>query len=372
MSPAQIRVLVVDDKPGMLADAKREIEDSFAGDDRLEVQVTTEVDFDSGLVSIRRGDFDIVVLDVKRDRSDGNEPEDLAGRRVFEEVKKVRFLPVIFWTAVPSAVSDFEMPPLVTVFQKEHLPQVPDAIRDAVESQAMEVMREIEHDVASVMRTHLWEELAPHWAEDTAGGDSTDLATILITRVAQSLLDQDLPALTKPNNCYLYPPVSAKYHPGDILVNGAGGTAEWSVILTPACDLEQDKAERILLARAQPLEDLPQYRAWAASRSGNAWGKLQMVLSGKQLRHLFLPAFREIPDLVIDLENVRSIPTSELPTIRRVASLVSPHAEALLVRHSQFRGRIGTPDLDSQLLKDRLTAALTTLPADSSPGPAAA
>ena len=79
-----------------------------------------------------------------------------------------------------------------------------------------------------------------------------------------------------------------------------------------------------------------------------------------QGRYHYLPAFRDIPDLVIDLENVRSVKADTLEAMDPIASLVSPFSEALLIQHSQFRGRIGVPDLDAEIIKQRLQEASTS------------
>lgn len=57
---------------------------------------------------------------------------------------------------------------------------------------------------------------------------------------------------------------------------------------------------------------------------------------------------------MLDLENVKAIKVNDLETMEPVASLVSPFSEALLVQHSQFRGRIGVPDLNVALVQTRL------------------
>lgn len=219
-------------------------------------------------------------------------------------------------------------------------------------------MAEIEEHVASVMRDRLWKELAPNWDEDTEGGRADELAHILITRVAHSLHDRALPELTnRPSHCYLYPPVSNRHRPGDLVRRTNAVTNEWWVVLTPACDLEHDgKADFVLLGRASPLTSHPKYTAWAESRSNGKWNDLSSILTGKLPRYYYLPEHREIPDLILDLENTQSVPIGDLDTFTRIASLVSPYCDALLAKYSQFRGRIGTPDLNSASVKYRLTA----------------
>ena len=375
-------VLIVDDNAAMAAAAQRELEDVFSNDAEHDVAISVDLDFDSGFRKVAAGECDVVVLDVRRDKTP-DLPEDSArGQSVYSEVQKIRFLPVIFHTALGESVEHLSMPPLVQIIAKDELEKLPAAVAAAIDSGVADVTRAIEEHVARVMREHLWDQLAPNWDEDTGGGDPAELAHVLITRVARSLEDRALPEFAVPvdvravedkdlnedepavaperaSHRYIYPPVSDSPQPGDILrLLTESGIDEWHVILTPACDLEQKKVEFVLLGRANLLEMHPKHVAWVENnRSKSKWEPLWRVLSGTQARFLYLPAYRDIPDLVVDLEQLRSVPAAGLRAYARVASMDRPFGEALLTQHSHFRGRIGTPDLDEEFVRARLEEA---------------
>jgi hypothetical protein len=355
------RVLVIDDIVKMTDDAKRELSDAFDGSDLI-VNVEVENDFRRGYERVAAGECDIVVLDVRRDRKNGEAEDSARGRRVYSEIREARFLPVIFWTALPEDVMDDEMDPLVRVFAKDELQRIPDAIRAAIASGVVDVMANIESHVADVMRRYLWDELAPNWQEDT-GGDPREVAYVLITRIASSLRAQDIPGLMdRPSHRYVYPPVSDAFESGQLLHRSrrrAGAVFdEWFVIVTPACDLKQAKADFVLLARARSLSSLARYHNWAEQGMSNSkWKELEKLLSGALQRYEYLPAFRDIPDLVVDFEDTLAVPKKSMRYYTRKASLNSPFSEALLAKHSQFLGRIGTPDLNLGPIKTRLTEA---------------
>lgn len=353
MMSSSVRILVVDDNPDMAADAVREISDFFRARDDLTIEVSSETSFDAGYRKIANGECDLVILDVRRDEQEGIEEDDDAGRRVIEDFAKLRFMPVIFWTALPDHVSDKVMPPLVTVLGKDDLEIIPSHILTILATNVIAVLRDVEENVSRVMREHMWSELAPNWEEDTAGGQPDELAHILVTRVAQGLQDRDLPELTiRPSHCYLYPPVSSRLRPGDILRSKAG---KWFTILTPACDLAHDgKADFVLLAQAKSVQEFDKFIQWDATGGSGKWESLARVLQGSQARYHFLPKFRNIPHMIIDLENVTSVPVATMIDYERVSSLVSPYAEALLVKHSHFRGRVGTPDLNMTVVRAAL------------------
>lgn len=355
------RVLIIDDNAQMAADARREISEGFEQNPDIDVEVSVETDFDEGFKIVSGGGSDVVVLDVRRDTPNATPSDETAGRTVFQDIKEARFAPVIFWTALPEKVEDESMSPLVAVLSKEDIDKLPAAIETAIVSRTVETIADIEMHVSSVLTKHMWTELGPHWAEYTDGAAPATVAQVLISRLARVLdEDREQKLTAHPSHRYIYPPASDMRAPGDV-VREAG--SDWWVVLTPACDLEQNKFEFVLLARAGALDSHQKYRDWIeATAKGNSgksqWSDLRkVVLMATQGRYHYLPAFRDIPDLVIDLENVRSVKADALDAMEPVASLVSPFSEALLVQHSHFRGRIGVPDLDPDLIKDRLESA---------------
>lgn len=357
-----LRVLIIDDNNDMASDARREIEESFT-DDSITVQVQIANDFDEGYRLVSQGACDLVVLDVRRDASGGRPEDQAAGRHVYSDIRKARFVPVVFWTALPEHVAGEEMLPLVAVLAKEDLERLPDTIRAAVDSRAVSVMAEIERHVDDVLRDHMWKELAPHWAEYTDGGESSGIARVLISRLARVLdADREQHFTSHPSHRYLYPPAVEAHGPGDVLREKSDSS--WWIVLTPACDFEQNKAERVVLAHAGHLSETKKYKAWRSNTdNSNKWNDLrQNILMATQNRYHYLPAFREIPDLVVDLQYLRSIELDEIGNFDAVASLASPFAEALLVQHSHYAGRIGVPDLDADYVKTRLLAEATVGP----------
>lgn len=355
------RILIIEDNPELAADAQREITEAFDQNAEIDVDVRYETDFDAGFALVRDGRSDVVVLDVRRDSPNPTSADETAGHAVFQDIREARFAPVIFWTALPDKVNDEVMLPLVAVVKKDDLDKLPAAIEAAIESRALDTIADIEMHVASVLKRHMWTELGPHWSEYTDGVDPATVAQVLISRLARVLdEDREQSFTAHPSHRYIYPPASQVRAPGDIIRDK---DRDWWIVLTPACDFEQRKFEFVLLARASSLEAHQKYLSWTAAKAkGNAakseWNDLRKdVLMATQGRYHYLPAFRDIPDLVVDLEDVRSVTAETLEAMEAVASLVSPFSEALLVQHSHFRGRIGVPDLDAELIKQRLEAA---------------
>lgn len=250
----------------------------------------------------------------------------------------------------------------MTVIAKDDSSDLPMAVRAAIDSRALDVISDIESKIDEIIRIHMWNEVGPNWEEYAdSGGETGNLAEVLITRLARSLeSDAELSLSQQPHHRYIYPPVLAIRSPGDILRESSEDGLSWWIVLTPACDFAQSKVDHVLLAKAHPLSEHPKYVTWdsalTANKNGNQeWSSLRKdVLTATQGRYSYLPPFREIPELVIDLEDLSTRRAEVVSALIPVASLSSPFAESLLVQFSHFRGRIGTPDLDHLRIKERL------------------
>jgi hypothetical protein len=63
-----------------------------------------------------------------------------------------------------------------------------------------------------------------------------------------------------------------------------------------------------------------------------------------------------LPDLVVDLQQLESIRVEKLADHDAIASLDSPYAESLLAKFARYYGRLGTPDIDKEIVLERLRA----------------
>ena len=175
-----------------------------------------------------------------------------------------------------------------------------------------------------------------------------------------------------PVEMYVMPPLEG-HEPqvGDLLQSdGADIAAGWWLVLTPSCDLANRKAEHVLLAPALPFEDHPDVKAWRLNRSNKRREKVSELVrqatDGQRDRWIFLPGALDVPDLIVDLQQLRAFPRTSLDGLKTIASLDSPFAEAAVNRFGRYFGRVGTPDLDAEAL---LKAFEAQAPAATEPVP---
>lgn len=402
-------VLIVDDDPEYLADTAAEVMQRACAPDGNPPHVLTEQSFSKAEYLLRTSTVDVVILDVRDDQTEGGAPDDDRGVRVFEDLKRLRFVPVVFFTAIESRVQELDAPPLVQVVSKaDGSEAAAAAVEVAFRSGAPVAVRALGDHVREVMRKYLWEHIGPRWAA-YQGAPRDQLANLLASRLAKSLehtsahelqgaLGDAMPTPRDwhPSRMYVVPPLSAGHSTGDVVRDSVGA---YSVLLTPECDLEvrssgECKAEHIMLARGQLLKELPVFTNWFAAdlafrvsgeamppggyeaadsikhkalkkTAGETSAELKPLLKGTTVdRYFHLPGFLDIPDLLIDLQHVESKPHGTLESLTPVASLNAPYAQALLSRFSRYVGRVGLDDPDTEWLLEgfRKTTANTTEP----------
>ena len=381
------RILIVDDQLEMALDVRRELLDTLGRSIHFDLTLETENDFEAAERRLVHDEFDVVVLDVRRERTESLVENRHRGAAAFEVVRNSRFLPVVFYTALPEQVEHLAAPPLISVVPKDQLERVPIAVRAALDSGVPLMTRTLHRHVEGVLRGYLWDQVAPNWNAYTSD-DPVQMAQMLVARVTHSIRERGMADLVEElmasafsatsevqqegaaATYYIYPPVTDTLKTGTLLRRPSPGQLEpprvvdgndkpdldvdWWVVLTPACDLEQGNAEFVLLARGIPLVKFGPFLEWKKEHSNSKWQRLEPIVREAKARYAFLPAFQEIPDLIIDLEQVRSEALADMVPYIAVATLDSPYVEALLARHGHFRGRIGTPDLDPTALKTRL------------------
>jgi len=381
------QVLFVDDDSEFCESAK-ELEGEPVNDDGEQLHIETMTDFDDTLAALEKQRFDIIILDVRL--TTGRVRQEDKGRDILESIKQKRFIPVIFYTAVPHLVQDLENQekPLIRVVEKtETLSQVLKVIREILATGIPAINRALIRHLEVVQRDYMWGSVARHWEQYSDQSDYRALAYLLASRLAVSLsgpgiqqLAQDLgdpvgaaivAGNVHPMQYYLLPPVDPSPLAGDLYQGKIGEQCGYWILLTPSCDMAHNKVEKALFALCEPLEEFDEYQHWSGSLpepSNKEKKELEGLLTdnrrvsgGQPERYQYLPGALLVPDLVVDFQHLVALPRRELDTLERFASLDSPFAEALVCRFTRYFGRLGTPDLDTDYVLSQLSSKVTKI-----------
>lgn len=375
------RVLVVDDEPEVGTTLSELLDSYVSVSDSRTIATTFVTSFEEAAVMLVSDPFDILVLDIRDESVDA--PSDEAGIRVFEKIRSHRFIPIIFYTALPSASLNITNAPFVQTVSKIAVDPMVDlekAIENIISSGLPQLLQSVSNHLAGVERAFMAEFVEQNWPELVDRPE--DMAYLLSRRLAVSFeegaekLAQELGEIGEiivgdtihPTRYYVQPPNSI-YKMGDLLSaprsaeeDADADTERLYVVLTPSCDLVLRsgcmKAERVVLARCFSLDSFKEYRDWKSGGSASSTDRLRKLLTsrpkGQEDRYFYLPAAWNVPDRVADLQGVTSIPCEELEHYEKIASLDSPFAEALSYQFNRYIGRIGTPDLDIDGVLHRL------------------
>lgn len=179
-------------------------------------------------------------------------------------------------------------------------------------------------------------------------------------------------------------PPGALWRQGDILEGvyfPALDLTRPGLLVTPVCDIENDKATFWTFVALFPDEDVADkaIRQVARSLDGASWDEQDALivtrkqekkireyldrLVGQDLRrYQWLPPLHGVlGGMVADFEVVSSIPVAEAKTKKKVASMASSWREQVPARYSAFMGRIGIENLPRSDVEAHVTRLLSTV-----------
>lgn len=376
------RALFIDDEQEICRQVKEFLEGTVVDVDG-HLHVETHNDFNEALSLLETQRFDLVILDVRLGSHDEAAKQEEAGTRTLEAIRQRRFVPIVFYTGLPHLVRHLETS-LIRVIEKGSSP-VPllEAVKSIFATRLPNVNRALIRHLETVQRDYMWGFVAEHWEQFGDTPDRVSLAYLLarrlalhlsgqgIQQLAQELGDPSAPmianGLIHPMRYYVMPPIESAPLAGDLYEGQVGNRDGYWVLLTPSCDLVigRERAEFVLVARCVSLTEQEEYKKWQSQLpkpSETSTDNLELLLKNNRSkqpeRFYFLPAALMLPDLVVDLQQLETLPRNQINSLKRLASLDSPFAEALLARFSRFFGRLGTPDLDPEVVITKLKSPL--------------
>jgi len=190
-------ILVVDDEE-VIAEQTAELLRSAPG---LDMEVHFETSFQQSLVLLEQQHYDLLVLDVRdqalavdsQSAPDGTETDATeadTGLQIFEEVRKRRFVPIVFYTALPGLVEGMKRPPFIDSVDKNHhesITTLREMVRRVLDSPLTAINRGILDHVGEIIRDFMANFVEPHWNDLTSSPRQGDLAYLLLRRLAFSL-----------------------------------------------------------------------------------------------------------------------------------------------------------------------------------------
>ena len=370
------KVLTVDDEKERQDEIKRTLSTRMGGNKFLFTEVNS---FDEGIELIKNNRFDLIILDVHEDANDPNpnekpKDEDQRGEELLKIIKMERFVPVVFYTGYPQKVLHLESP-FVRVVTKgtEHT-----ALRDAVDYIVSTGLPELLRHIEEQSRSYMWESLDNVFGDSALEFHPADISLLLARNLANNLSQKVVKEIIgldgdniNPLEMYQYPPKNEGCNPADIYRKTDGSL--W-MVLTTACDFEQEKVDNVLMSRITPLKEHHFYIEWSKQKYiydalekekkkekksktpvNVAMGAVKNLVKGFQGdRYKFLPGTFFIEDCIVDFQELIVEPIESVVHYECVCHIDNPYREEMLHLFSRYYGRIGTPDYDIGPIWERI------------------
>ncbi|MDO8872892.1 MAG: hypothetical protein Q7V05_09225 [Methanoregula sp.] len=385
--PLHWNILVVDDEKKICDQIQKALDGAEIVKDKEYLHVITQTSFEKSLEDLETYRIDLIILDVRQGPVEPTEGEvEDAGERTLKKIQEKRYIPVIFYTAIPTEIQHLHKP-LIRIIQKDPnhkilLEPINEILRTPFPSMNRAITNHIEKKQAEYLRDFI----STHWEQFGNASNQFDLVYLLLRRFVLAISNDGIKQLLKelhappemycddpvihPMQYYIYPPIESTLLTGDIYRRTAGKKEEYLIFLTPSCDLVtgREKADKVLLARCFLLSEQKEYQNWVKEYKRSKdfdkytlWeeidkiikteGKLQSLLKNNRQnsqseRFFYLPGVITIPNLIVDFQELENIDRSILSKMERVATLDSPFAESLSSKFTRYYGRIGSPDLN--------------------------
>lgn len=381
-TPAWV-VLVIEDNEQMRLDIVEELDGQQIGG--REVRIRPIDNFETACAETRERRADLVILDVYKGNplADG-EP---AGLDVLARLKESGFVSVVLYTADPEGVRGSSSPFVRVVGKDESgVAGLRAEVEDLFAGRMPQIFRAIVGHLDQTLRDYMWGFVEGNWSSLRAISSKPEFLRLLLNRLAASLSREGVDRITAeafglsdappspathkahPSDYYVMPPVGPDVLFGDIRIAESGSTTtSYWVVVWPSCDMvtgsgRSVKADSITCASATLLAETSEMTAWLTSTTNAKKRRdLAALLSNKRSgdgvspdRYHFLPGFLRVPDLVVDFQNIHRLRHDDVKAMECLATLASPFAESLGARYQRYIGRLGVPDLDSDVVLARI------------------
>jgi CheY-like chemotaxis protein len=356
----ELKLLFIEDDETLGKNLKK----IFDGETILEYQIKADTIsiFEEGIDSIKNKDYDIVVLDLYKDK-DAKDEE--AGIKVLNQIRETAFIPIIFYTGHAHKITDL-ISEVVGVVSKGEIEggivALKREIARIITSKIALLKGQIYNHLRESLRQYFWETVHAEKRVFEPIKNDISLGYLLLRRFANSLSKENIKQLlgddkikadkAHPMEFYIYPTSKGEYESGEILLKGG----IFYIILTPTCDFIEDKEAKrerrvgkVLLAVATALSETDYYKDYKQTSNDKNKERLARVIeTRKGDQFFFLPGTPFIENLVLDFQNKIMVEYNDLKAYTRIAKLDDPYAQSMVSSFIRYYNRIGFPDIDAE------------------------
>ncbi len=357
-------ILIIEDDKLTIESWRRDIRE-FNRDPKntLEFNVTFVADKQNALSLLSRTHFDCAVVDLRLPDGDislGTEKP--LGNHVLSKLLEDIGIPTVVYSAYEGEASDEIKSSNIKIHTKKGGETQKILNSFLAQSGLMCAMRatrsRISKATALLFNQSIWQRWEKRWALEL---DKEMITEVIARQTASHVYDtlSQVSSYHHPDEFYVVPALYVnRIDTGDLLLL----EDKVYVVLTPRCNMANKPPTHLTLAICS---EMPEWAQWKEQLiNGNAKAREK---TGKDLRsHAtqghgiathFLPPLDEKGPWLVDFQEIRTVQSSDIPEMfpKRFASIAPHFTPNLVQRYSSYLGRIGQPDIDTDILRTLCT-----------------
>ncbi|MCY4641504.1 MAG: hypothetical protein OXC41_02225 [Gammaproteobacteria bacterium] len=354
-----LKLFVAEDESNLIRQYEKSVE-KWNNDGKEAIEILTARDKGQAMEILESKDCDAAILDLM---FPGDTPSHATGNVLLGIIKKQLRYPVYVVTGNPNELDgEFDDHPFIEVIVRGSIKN--DDLLEKIFTRYSTGITKIMGKTGRLekaLKEVFWDHLShaiPHWEKIDLSPDMKEkqLLRHALSHLQEVLAIDEAGQDEKYNTAevYIKPPVRKSVTPG-LVVEREG---EKFVVITPACDVSQNKADFFQLLKLLEFEKLPDIQS--KKRSNNRQNELKKYIKNKKERFHFLPRYDDLPASLIDFQDVTTIKSSELPqNCKHVCTITSPFFKDIVNRYSAYYARQGSPDFtDTDTLSKQLNEQL--------------
>jgi DNA-binding NarL/FixJ family response regulator len=355
-----LRVLFIEDDEKL----GQNLQKSFNGASVSGYTLRTEVVnlFEEGISIIDSYDFDLVILDLYKDKDIKDEE---AGIKVLNAIRKSAFIPVVFYTGHAYKITNLISEIVGVVSKGDGIEALTKEIERIINSKIAVLKSQVYGHLREFLRKYFWETVDADKKVFVPGKSDVSLGYLLLRRFANSLSKENIKQIlgdskiktdkAHPMEFYIFPSGGGEYEAGEILFR----EDVFYVVLTPTCDFVEEgsrkrRVGKVLLAKALHLKETEFFKKYEGNKEKYKQSLAELIESRKGDRYFFLPGTPFLPNLLLDFQNKIMFDYEELKNFARLAKLDDPYAQSMISSFIRYYNRIGFPDIDSDYVIESL------------------
>lgn len=339
-----MKVLLVEDDQDSVATYKSTVK-RYSLEHSVEIETVYANTAEAAFEAID-GSFDGAIIDLKLDT------DKEGGNKVITKIHEEYRIPIAVHTGTPSEL-DCKEPVYVGLYIRgEHgydviLTDLFDVYNTGL-TKILGGKGVMEDTLNKVFWNHLPDAIS-HWKEVDTNPETKEkqLLRYVLTHIQEilSLNNKGENDTINSAEVYIYPPI--KKYVSEGVVAQCKTNEDLYIVLTPACDLSNCKADCIQLAEIKNL--LTEESIVSKKSQENRKNVIKSFVDNKKgERFHFLPSFRDIPPSLIDFQYLHSVTFDEFGQhFNLLCSISPPFYKDIVNRFSAYYARQGSPDFET-------------------------